>query len=148
MANVNSVKLAISGVISGNTLPRRVYNKVYQKAQAIKEQQLAKTFESERLEYGLGILELLLGINFLFAIFNASALNLLAKLLNVMTFPFTAPFYALFGKDPSYALSKGELANLAAMVIYPIITWAIIAMIRLNKRKQADVFSYNPNLQV
>jgi hypothetical protein len=129
-----------NGIISGaSALPYRVYNKVHQKAQVIREQQL---------EYGLAILELLLGINFLFAIFNASALNLLAKLVSVMSFPFTVPFYVLFGKDPSYALSKAELANLAAMVIYPIIAWSAIAIIKQNRKKQADEFSYRPNLQV
>jgi hypothetical protein len=84
--------------------------------------------ETHKIEYGLGILELLLAVRFLFDLFNASTLNLLAKLVDVVTFPFTAPFFAVFGKDPSYALSAGQLQTLAAMLVYPIVVWSFLAI--------------------
>ncbi len=148
MANVNTMQLVSGGAISReSTLPSRVYNKVYQRAQALREQNLSAV-ETERVEYGLGILEVLLAINFLFELFNASSLNLLAKLVSAVTFPFTAPFWSVFGKDPSYALSKPELSTLAAMIAYPILAWAVIAMIKYGKRKQEqeNVFTYKASI--
>ncbi len=147
MANISTMHLVNEGAISGeSTLPSRVYNKVYQRAQALREQNMAGAVETERLEYGLGILEVLLAVNFLFQLFNASALNLLAKLTNAVTFPFTAPFLNVFGKEPSYALSKPELSTLAAMIVYPIIIWAIIAVIKFGRKRSTDVFNYNASL--
>ena len=120
-----------------NQLPQRFYRNIAEKARTIKEEQFGANFELEKVEYGLGILELLLGLRFLFELFNASTLNLLAKLVYVVTFPFTAPFWGLFGKNPSYALSRGELETLAAMLIYPLITWAALAIIKTRQRRTA-----------
>jgi hypothetical protein len=135
MANISNISIHNGAISREDTLPYRVYSKVYQKAQAIKEEKLATAFETERLEYGLAILEVLLGVRFLFDIFNASSLNLLAKLVHVVTFPFTAPFWGLFGRNPSFALSRGELQTLSAMLIYPLIVWTVIAVSKMSKQR-------------
>jgi hypothetical protein len=136
MANISNINISNSGTISReDTLPYRVYSKVYQKAQTLKEQEFAKAIDTERLEYGLAILEVLLAIRFLFDLFNASSLNLLSKLVHVVTFPFTAPFWGLFGGNPSFALSKGELETLAAMLIYPMIVWTVVLASKIKREK-------------
>ena len=92
---------------------------------------------TERLEYGLGILELLLGISFLFNLFNASSLNLLNKVVEVVTFPFIAPFWFFFGGNAEYAMTRIELMTLAAIVVYPIVVWTAIYMIKNSRKKTA-----------
>lgn len=140
MASITNIKLASGRIISGeNSLPARVYSNVFQKAQDFKEETLASNIETDRIEHGLGILEVLLALRFLFDLFNASTLNLLAKLVNFVTFPFTAPFFAVFGKDPSYALSTGQLQTLAAMLVYPIVVWSLIAIYRGAKNKSTQL---------
>lgn len=103
-----------------------------------REESQGIAIDTERLEYALGILELFLGISFLFNLFNASSLNLLNKVVEVVTFPFIAPFYFFFGKNAEYALTKIELMTLAAMVVYPIVVWASVYIIK-NGRKKTSI---------
>lgn len=124
MLNANSALARINRAISRtDTLPLKKF---------------IKAVDTDRLEHGLAILEVLLAIRFLFDLFNASTLNLLAKLVYAVTFPFTAPFLGLFGKSPSYALSNGELETLAAMLVYPLVVWAAIAIMKTNRKKTAQ----------
>ncbi len=128
MATIRSVGVLNNGFLSAKEMGREALS--FEKLSAAVE-------NTDRLEYALGILELLLAVRFLFDLFNASALNLLDKLVEVVTFPFIAPFWLLFGKEPSYALSKGELQTLAAMIIYPVIVWGIMYAVKNNRKNVA-----------
>ncbi|MDB4939869.1 MAG: hypothetical protein JWO40_294 [Candidatus Doudnabacteria bacterium] len=79
---------------------------------------------SENLEYTLGGLELFLAIHFFLDLANFRSISLITKLIDVVAFVFTAPFFVIFGKDPSYALSLGELETLAAALVYPTLIWS------------------------
>ncbi|GAC1572572.1 MAG: hypothetical protein NVS3B9_2210 [Candidatus Doudnabacteria bacterium] len=140
MAYITNIKLAGKGLLSGSdSLPNRTYNNVFQKAQDFKEETLASNIETERIEYGLGILEALLALRFAFDLFNASTLNILAKLVDIVTFPFIAPFFVVFGKEPSYALSTGQLQTLAAMLVYPILVWSLLALYKNAKARNTSI---------
>src|SRR5258708_3866410 len=114
--------------------PYKVYRRATDELQTFRREKLKNGISTEHLEYGLGILETLLALRFLFDLFNASTLNLIAQLVYAVTYVFTAPIWGLFGRNPSYALTGSQLETLAAMLVYPVVILAIIAMIKLAKR--------------
>jgi hypothetical protein len=88
----------------------------------------------QMVEVSLAILEVALGLRFLFELFGASFRNILAAITYVTTFFFVLPFKGIFGSDPVSGLSKNELETLAAMLIWAIGAYTAIALMKLNRK--------------
>lgn len=127
-----------------DSIPYKVYRRASDGFQTFQREKLKRGITTQQIEFGLGILEILLVLRFLFDLFNASTLNLLAQLDYAVTFVFIAPFWGLFGRNPSYALSSGELETLAAMLIYPLVVWAAIGLFKLRKQGPSQRLDLNP----
>jgi hypothetical protein len=88
----------------------------------------------QAVEVSLAILEVALGLRFLFELFGASFRNIFAALTYVLTFSFVLPFKGIFGADPTWGLSKNELETLIAMLIWAIGAYTAIGLMKLNRK--------------
>lgn len=78
----------------------------------------------------VGIIDVLLGLRFVFRLLGASqASNFVATVYQV-TGPLAAPFRGIF-PTPGAGPSVLELATLLAMLVYALIGWGLVTLIRI-----------------
>lgn len=82
----------------------------------------------------LGLLEGLLAIRFIFALFGANPSNAFANLIYNVTQPFVAPFQGLFNYTFQGGVSRFETETLVAMVVYALVAWFVVKLIGLGRR--------------
>ena len=87
--------------------------------------------------FALGVLETLLGLRFLLALFGANPGNEFASLVYGVTGPFVLPFRTLFA-TPSAQGSVFEFYTLIAMVVYFLLWWAIVRFIEIATNRRVD----------
>ncbi len=79
----------------------------------------------------LGLVEVLLGLRFLFRLLGASEASGFVRFLYDLTYPLAHPFAGIF-TDPAIGNSGVfELSTLIAMLIYALLAWGVVALIRL-----------------
>lgn len=81
-----------------------------------------------------GILLVLLGLRFLFALLGANPSNGFANFIYNVTHPFVSPFFGLFNYNYTVGHSRFEAYTLVAMVIYALIAYGIARLITLTRR--------------
>jgi len=90
-----------------------------------------------------GVLEILLVFRFVLKLLGASAsssfVNLIYGLSGVFTFPFEGIFRMWFGQG-SETTSVFEPSTLVAIIVYAIIAWGIVMLIRIfsGEKQQTD----------
>jgi len=77
-----------------------------------------------------GILEGLLGIRFVLGLLGANPAAGFAQFIHSVTGPFIAPFAGLFGQ-PRVEGSVFELNSLVAILVYALIAWVLVRVVRL-----------------
>ncbi|MFZ1249122.1 MAG: YggT family protein [Candidatus Saccharimonadales bacterium] len=82
-----------------------------------------------------GILASLLGLRMLLSLLAANRSNGFADLIYTVTGPFVAPFRSLFGVNT--AIGNGgshfELETLVAILVYGLLAWMIVRIVRVKK---------------
>lgn len=90
--------------------------------------------------YILGVIEVLLAFRFILALLGANRANGFADFVFGVSYPFAAPFFGLFGYQPTYGSAQLELSTLVAMAVYALIAWGIVKLIRLPRAaRESDV---------
>ncbi len=84
-----------------------------------------------------GLLELLLLARFIFLVLGANRGSGFVNFIYVLTEPFVAPFYGIFGQA-NYAQATFDPATLIAMVVYAILAWVIMRIIAAVSNRPAD----------
>ena len=79
----------------------------------------------------LGAIETLLAIRVVFTLLGANPANPIANLVFTLSYPFAAPFFTLFGYEPTYGLGRLETSTLVAMAIYAAVGAGVIALLRI-----------------
>ena len=82
--------------------------------------------------YILGLLEALLAFRFVLKALAANANAGFAYFVYTVTWPFTQPFAAVFGKT-RVAGSVIEWTTLLAMFVYLLVAWAIVKLFLMSK---------------
>jgi hypothetical protein len=82
--------------------------------------------------YVLGLLEILLAFRFALKMTAANASAGFANFIYSITWPFTQPFAAVFGKT-QVAGSVIEWTTLLAMLVYLILAWGIVKLFTMSK---------------
>jgi uncharacterized protein YggT (Ycf19 family) len=82
--------------------------------------------------YILALLEILLAFRFVLKAAAANSTAGFANLIYSITWPFTQPFAAVFGKT-QLAGSVIEWTTLLAMFVYFIVAWGIIKLLSMSK---------------
>lgn len=88
--------------------------------------------------YALGVLEVLLAFRFIFKLLGANPISGFVIFLYSITNIFTAPFSGIFESVTTGGLSVQsvfEPGSLIAMLVYGIIAWGIVKLIKINLLK-------------
>ena len=79
----------------------------------------------------LGVLEVILGLRFIFRLFGANENNDFILALYNFSHVFVGPFNNIFNDQTIGSRSVFELSTLVAMLIYALIGWGLIALVRV-----------------
>ena len=52
---------------------------------------------------------------------------------------FVAPFYGIFNNTPTFGASVLDVSSIVAILIYALISWALVALVTLGTRNRAEV---------
>lgn len=81
------------------------------------------------------VVDVALAMRFIFMLLGASTQAAFASLLYGLTFPLVAPFEGMFNTQ-SRGGSVLEPASLVAIVVYTLIGWVIVAVIRIRHSRR------------
>jgi uncharacterized protein YggT (Ycf19 family) len=84
-----------------------------------------------------GLLEALLAIRIVLSLLGANTANAFASFIYGITAPFVIPFQGLFGYKLVAGVSRFEIETLVAMVVYAIVSWFIVKLMELGKKRPA-----------
>lgn len=80
-----------------------------------------------------GVLLVLLGLRFIFALLGANPNNGFANFVYSVTHPFVSPFFSLFSYNYSNGIARFETYTLVAMLIYALVAWGIARLVTLKR---------------
>src|ERR1700693_2111346 len=78
----------------------------------------------------VAVVDIFIAARFLGKLFGASAQSAFVNLIYTVSGPMVAPFTGIFG-DTGSRTNTFETASLVAIVVYAVIGWGIIALIRI-----------------
>jgi len=78
----------------------------------------------------VGIIDVVIAARFLGKLFGASAQSAFVNGIYSVSSPFVAPFTGIFG-DTGNKTNMFETASLVALVVYAVIGWGIVVLIRI-----------------
>ena len=78
----------------------------------------------------VGIVEIFIAARFLGKLFGASAHSAFVNFIYQVSSPMVAPFSGIFG-DTGSRTNTFETASLVAMVVYAVIGWGLVILIRI-----------------
>lgn len=81
-----------------------------------------------------GVIMALLGLRFLLMLLGANRGNGLVDFIYSASYPFAAPFFGIFNYQQQFGVSRFEFETLIAIVIYGLITWALIRLVTIGNR--------------
>src|SRR5581483_6919081 len=79
----------------------------------------------------LGVLEVILGLRFIFRLLGANQGNSFTSALYDFSHIFVGPFNGIFNDQAIGSKSVFELSTLVAMLIYALIAWGLVALCRV-----------------
>jgi hypothetical protein len=79
----------------------------------------------------LGVLEVILGLRFIFRLFGANEDNAFILALYNLSHVFVGPFNNIFNDQAIGSHSVFELSTLVAMLIYALIGWGLVSLARV-----------------
>jgi uncharacterized protein YggT (Ycf19 family) len=80
-----------------------------------------------------GVLLVLLGMRFVFALLGANPNNWLANFVYTVTHPFVAPFFSLFNYNYVNGVGRFEAYTLVAMAFYALVAWGIARLLTIRR---------------
>ena len=78
----------------------------------------------------VGVVEIFIAARFLVKLFGASAHSAFVNFIYQVSSPLVAPFTGIFG-DTGTRTNTFETASLVAIVVYAVIGWGIVVLIRI-----------------
>lgn len=82
-----------------------------------------------------GIIIALLGLRFIFMLLGANRGNALVDFIYTASRPFAAPFFGIFNYQEQFGQSRFEFETLIAILVYALITWALIQIVSMGDRE-------------
>ena len=94
-------------------------------------EQRLHTFKAMKLIWlGLGVIEVILGLRFLFKLIAVNPGNSVVSLLYRITDLFLFPFAGLIGTPASGGMSL-EISTLIAMIVYALLAWGLVKLVEI-----------------
>ncbi len=82
-----------------------------------------------------GLIVALLGIRFVLMLLGANQNNGFVDFIYTASRPFAAPFFGMFNYQERFGVSRFEYETLIAIVVYALITWAIVWLLGMPSRR-------------
>ncbi|GCE30286.1 hypothetical protein KDA_57700 [Dictyobacter alpinus] len=79
----------------------------------------------------LGVLEVILGLRFIFRLFGASQASPFINFLYNLSHPFVTIFNGIFNDQTIGNTGVFEISTILAMLIYALIGWGIVSLVRI-----------------
>lgn len=83
------------------------------------------------LYFFLGVLEVILGLRFIFRLFGASQSNDFIIFLYSLSHVFVGPFNGIFNDQTIGTSSVFEFSTIVAMLIYALVGWGLVSLCRV-----------------
>lgn len=83
-----------------------------------------------------GVILILLGFRFIFALLGANAGNGFVHFIYSTSHPFVSPFFGLFNYNYRLGVSHFEAYTLVAMLVYAVIAWLLTTLVNINRPAQ------------
>jgi hypothetical protein len=99
----------------------------------VKEATYRRTLIVRGIWYLEGVLMVLLGFRFIFALLGANPLNPFAHFIYGVTLPLVAPFVTLFGYRVVYTGTRFEAFTLVTMAVYLLIGWGLVRLVLIGR---------------
>lgn len=80
-----------------------------------------------------GVLLVLLSFRFILMLLAANQANVFANFIYVLSYPFAAPFFGLFGYTIREGVSQFELSTLIAMAVYALVAFGVTRLINIRR---------------
>lgn len=81
----------------------------------------------------LSIVEILLAFRLVLRLLGANSANAFVSFVYALTYPLIYPFIGIFALPRDLAVASFETATLVAMLVYAVIAYIIVALIRIAK---------------
>ncbi len=92
--------------------------------------------EASQLVYFLTVLvELLLAFRLLLRLFGASSGSVFVRFIYNVSYFLASPFFGAFNIRTNYGLAQLEVATLFAMLVYALVGYLLIYLVRLFERR-------------
>ncbi len=111
----------------GNIIERR--QQVYHDANL--ERARIRYWATAIIYFVLGVVEVILGLRWLFRLLGANTDNSFITLLYGVSHPFVAPFNNIFNDQALGRQSVFEFSTLIALLVYALIAWGLVSLINL-----------------
>ncbi|MDQ3239205.1 MAG: YggT family protein [bacterium] len=85
------------------------------------------------LYYVEGVIMALLGLRFVLRLLGASAASGFVGFIYGLTYPLVYPFFGMFRTVLSYGAARLEFETLIAMLVYGILAWILVGLVRIGK---------------
>lgn len=82
-----------------------------------------------------GVLLALMAGRFILSLLGANQGNGFADFIYGVTYPFVAPFFGLFGYEVEYGVARLEIETLVAMLVYALVAYGIVKLIRIGRKE-------------
>lgn len=79
----------------------------------------------------LGVLEVILGLRFIFRLLGASTASSFIAFLYNLSLPFVTIFNGIFNDQTIGSTGVFEISTILAMLIYALIAWGIVSLVRV-----------------
>ena len=79
----------------------------------------------------LGVVEVILGLRWLFRLLGANTDNNFISFLYGLSHPFVAPFNGIFNDQALGRQGVFEFSTLIAMLVYALLAWGVVSVINL-----------------
>jgi hypothetical protein len=80
-----------------------------------------------------GIIMAILGLRFILRLFGASTASTFVAFIYMLSYPFVAPFFGMFRTTWGYGAARLEFETLISIVVYAILVWIIVGLVRIGK---------------
>lgn len=95
---------------------------------------------AQRIIYYIGgVIVAILIVRFLLALFGAAEGNGFVDFVYGLSYFFVAPFFGIFGSEPSYGSSQLETSTIVAIVVYALLTAGIAKLFTIGRAHPTEV---------
>ena len=105
----------------------------------VREQAVGPTTFIARIVYFIfGVIIAFIALRFVLLLLAANQGNVFVDFVYGISGIFVAPFYGIFGNTPEFGASIVDVSSIVAILVYALISWAIVSLVTIGKRDRTE----------